>query len=93
VTTVICGLRGTFIFYKMLDEVNARLPESERFSPAWWYAGKTLRLRHEYRRLYPSAPRLTQLRSVGFVEVAIAVTAALALGFGVAGAAFAEERT
>jgi hypothetical protein len=81
VALIICVLRDLFLFYQLMDEVNARLPEGERFSPGW-PAGKTWSVVREYRRLNPAAPRLRQLRVLGFIFVPILVTAMLAFGFG-----------
>lgn len=88
VAIVICGLRNAFVGGKMLDEVNARLPDAERFSPAWWCPGKYQRLLREYRRLHPLGKRLAQLRSVGFMMLLFFVIAILALDAGLAVAAF-----
>jgi hypothetical protein len=82
VALVICVLRDLFVFYKVLDEVNARLPDGEKFSPTGWPPGKHWSIVREYRRLYPAAPRLRQLRVVGFIFMAILVTAMLAFRFG-----------
>jgi hypothetical protein len=82
VALVVANLRGVFVFYKMFDEVNANLPESERFSPAWWYLDKSLAFRRQYLRLFPSAPRFPQIRHVGYVDAVIVATALLAAGAG-----------
>ncbi len=35
VAGIMCALRCLFLFFQLMDEVNARLPEAERFSPIW----------------------------------------------------------
>ena len=82
VALVICVLRDLFLCFKVLDEVNARLPEGERFSPTGWPRRNHWIVVREYRRLYPTAPRLRQLRVLGFIFVPILVTAILSFGIG-----------
>jgi hypothetical protein len=41
--------------WKVVAEVNARLPEDQRFSWWWWPAGKYLRLWKEHKRLLPQS--------------------------------------
>ena len=57
----VCGLIGSVTGWEMMDQVNAMLPESEKFGAFWWYSGKTLRLHREYRRLYPEGRLLFKL--------------------------------
>jgi len=71
----VCGLTGTLASYEMMDKVNAKLPKEEQFE-AWrgWYAGKTLRLHREYKRLYPEGRllfRVRMLMAIMFACVAI----------------------
>ncbi|MFL6415840.1 MAG: hypothetical protein ACJ74Y_09250, partial [Bryobacteraceae bacterium] len=47
----ICGIASTFLGYEMMDKVNERLPERERFQPLGWYWTKSRRLHREYKRL------------------------------------------
>jgi len=66
----------------MVDAVNAKLPEDERFQHLGWYLTKTLRLHREYRRLYPIG---TLLRRQGVLAMAMLVCLVLAIslvGFG-----------
>jgi hypothetical protein len=85
VVLVICVLRDLFLTCKVVDEVNRELPEGDRLSATGWPPGRWWShwsLVREYRRLYPAAPRLRQLRIVGFIFAAILVTAMLAFGIG-----------
>lgn len=61
---------------KILQEVNARLPETERFKSAWWWPSKEERLRREYRRLFPGSNDLEQLH-----RLTVIMFSALALLF------------
>ncbi len=83
-----CGLCSAVILWRMVDEVNIHLPEADRFSLPGWHALKYARLVDEYRRLYPSGRRITQLGWAWLGMVASMVIGAIALGLGVAGAAF-----
>lgn len=38
-----------------VDQVNARLPENERFNLLWWYAGKYQRFERTYNRIFPGS--------------------------------------
>jgi hypothetical protein len=51
---VACGMASTFAAWRIVEEVNPRLPENEKFDPVGWTFPKQLRLFREYRRLYPS---------------------------------------
>jgi hypothetical protein len=57
---VVCGLWSTEIHLKILEKVNARLPETERFKPLWWGPFKKDRFYQEYRRLFPGGNDLEQ---------------------------------
>ena len=82
------GLAATITGFAMVDAVNAKLPEDERFQPLGWYLTKTLRLHREYRRLYPVG---TLLRRQGLLGAAMLICLVLAMslvGFGVPGVVF-----
>ena len=57
-----CGLFGTIANIEMVKEVNSRLPKDSQFSPMGWYLSKTLRLHHEYKRLFPNGTLLVRVR-------------------------------
>jgi hypothetical protein len=61
VCAAICGLRGTLVNFEIVHLVNAKLPESEQFAWAGWYMGKTLRVRQEYKRLYPAGRHIVRI--------------------------------
>lgn len=52
------GLVSAVTQATMVEEVNRRLPEDQRFEDAWWGPDKIVRLFREYRRLYPDGPLL-----------------------------------
>jgi hypothetical protein len=55
---------ATFAGYEMMDKVNDKLPKADQFDPLGWYPSKTLRLRREYRRLYPDGRILKKLHAL-----------------------------
>jgi len=58
----ICGMTTSFTNWEMMDRVNERLPKEEQFGALWWYPSKSLRLRREYKRLYPGGRLLLKVR-------------------------------
>ena len=87
-TAMICAISCWVIQSRMLDEVNARLPDNARISPYGWYATKYMRLLGEYRRFYPSGRRLRQLRLLSMAMFLSMACAVLAIGFGFLAAAW-----
>ncbi len=75
-TVMVCGLWSAQIHSKILEKVNARLPEAERFKSAWWGPSKKDRLNREYRRLFPDGNDLKQLH-----RLTVIMLSALALLF------------
>ncbi len=53
-----CGLLSTFLTFEMVDKVNEKLPEAEKFGQLGWYLAKRLRLNREYKRFYPGGQLL-----------------------------------
>jgi hypothetical protein len=70
---------STFILWREIDEINRKLSGEERISHLWMYTDKSLRIRREYRRLYPNG-RLERLgfafEILGFVLMACAAASA-----------------
>lgn len=52
------GLAGSLLWFKMLDQVNERLPAAEQIGYLAWWFPKSLRLVREYSRLYPNGKLL-----------------------------------
>lgn len=74
----ICAMIATFKNYEMMDKVNKRLPKSEQFDPLGWYLSKNLRLRREYKRLYPDGRLLLHVR----IATALLITCAVMCAWG-----------
>ena len=87
VAGVICVLRTTFVSGKMLDEVNGKLPGSQKLSLRGFDPSSYPDAVREYRRLYPSGPRLAQQRSATIITVLVAAVAFFAADLGLAFAA------
>lgn len=77
----VCGLISVHVNFKMMDQVNGRLPEDAQFSPLGWYVSKTLRLHREYRRLFPGGPLLLRVRLLTALMFGSLIVCAWALGF------------
>jgi hypothetical protein len=60
-TIIVYTLWSDKIHSKILEKVNSRLPEAERFKSAWWGPSKKERLNREYRRLFPDGNDLKQI--------------------------------
>jgi hypothetical protein len=52
------GLTSSVLWFKMLDQVNQRLPVAERIGLLGWWFPKSLRIVREYSRLYPNGSLL-----------------------------------
>ncbi len=75
-----CGVVSSLVTWRMVDEVNQKLPEGERFESRGWHLAKRLRLHGEYDRLYPGGHRRRQLRYLFVAMFALLVGAAVLLG-------------
>jgi hypothetical protein len=69
-------LTSTILGWEMMDRVNSRLPEADRFQPLGWYWIKSRRLRREYKSLYPEGSLLKRERLLFAVSVSGLVLAA-----------------
>src|SRR5436309_4959031 len=77
-----CGMLSTFLLWKIVDQVNLRLPAEQRFSVLGWYLDKHWRVLREYRRLYPTGVLVRRLRRMIMCAIASLTLAMFALGFG-----------
>jgi len=71
---------GRGALYRMVEEVNARLPKDARYSYVWWNAWKVFRLKRDYRRLVPGGPLVREMarhRISLFVAWGVAAVAAI----------------
>jgi hypothetical protein len=76
------GIASSSASWAMIEEVNSHLPRDQRLGYAGWWAGKTLRLRKEYRRLNPSGTLLRKIGVRSILMFACFGGAATLLGFG-----------
>ena len=76
------GIAGTANGFAIVDAVNAKLPQQERFDPFGWWLGKTLRLHTEYRRLYPSGGLLRRQGKLVLAMAGCLLLVMALLGFG-----------
>lgn len=58
-----------------------KLPRGEQFDWAWWYAGKYLRLKREYRKFCPDGRFLYQLRAMWVLGLACLLVTGWGFGF------------
>ena len=56
------GIVASFANLEMVDKVNEKLPSEDQFGQLGWYWSKNLRLRQQYKRLYPSGRLLLKIR-------------------------------
>jgi hypothetical protein len=75
----ICGLWSTFLNWEMMEKVNSRLPEGERFQPLWWNYFKRARLNEQYRRFFPDGRDLKRINWIITVMFAAVIGIAIAL--------------
>jgi hypothetical protein len=76
-----CGLITTLAHYQMMDEVNDKLPDQERFDPIGWYWLKSQRLRREYKRLCPHGGLVTRIRLIFGIMIACLLVSIWAFEF------------
>ena len=75
------GLLSSVTSYKIVDKVNSRLPKERQFSPFGWWAGKTLRLHSEYRRLFPDGNLVVRFWTITAMMFACLLALAWTIGF------------
>jgi hypothetical protein len=75
------GLLSTFMTFEMVDKVNEKLPETEKFAQLGWYLSKRQRLNREYRRFYPDGRLLLRVRILMALMFVCLFVAAWGFGF------------
>ena len=78
----VCGLASTLIGWRIVDDVNSRLPEKQQASWFGWHYSKSRRLIEEYRRLYPEGRRVDQQAMLAGASLALAIAVGWLFGFG-----------
>ena len=89
--TLLClviGVTATTVRWRMVDEVNARLDEKDRFDHLGWHYLKARRLLEEYRRLYPEGHLVRQEVILGGALTVVVGAAAWKMGFGLGSLVF-----
>ena len=71
------GLSASITQFAIVDAVNEKLPETEQFNHLGWYPTKTLRLKREYRRLYPTGKLLRRQYILWALALVCLIVAAL----------------
>jgi hypothetical protein len=75
-----CGIASTLLTWRIIDDVNKHLPKERRFAPiGFWWVGKRMDLFAEYKRLYPTDRRRTQLYLLYGLAASLIAAAALVL--------------
>jgi hypothetical protein len=77
----VCGLLSTFASFEMVDKVNDKLPETEKFDYLGWYYSKRVRLNDKYKMLYPEGRLLRRVRLLTVLAFACLFIAAYCFGF------------
>lgn len=75
----LCGIASSVLVFEMVDKVNERLPERQKFTRLGWYWFKQRTLKHEYKRLYPSGTLRQKVRALNALFFVCLLVAALAL--------------
>src|SRR5580765_4911923 len=59
---MVIAMIASLTVFKMVDQVNEKLPGEQKFSHLWWYWSKQKRLFGEYRRHYPDGRLIRRYR-------------------------------
>jgi hypothetical protein len=83
--TVGLGIATALNVFDIVDAVNERLPDNERFDLLSFHFGKRVRLHREYRRLFPTGKLLRRQGILGACMLACVLSASILLGIPLAG--------
>jgi hypothetical protein len=75
------GVWSTVIYFEVVDKVNARLTEADKFELLWWGPFKRARLHREYRRLFPDGDDLKRVYRLAAIMFAAVLGLLITLGF------------
>jgi hypothetical protein len=79
-TISVCGFAATLTQWRMVDEVNKKLPPEERLYAIGGPWRKRNHARSKYRRLYPNGPLLRRERLLTAIEGAAVVLLTALMG-------------
>lgn len=75
-----CGIASASMSWRMIEEVNSNLPESQRFDLLGWTVPKYRRLSREYKRLYPAGRLASQFWYFAAAMLALLIGVAWLIG-------------
>lgn len=81
VVVIVCGVTSNLVLVEMVDEVNEKLPEKERFLEAFWYPGKVRRLFSHHIQLVPHSKLRTAWKILVAAMTVCLLSIACMLGF------------
>jgi hypothetical protein len=76
-----CGIMSALVNNQIVDAVNDKLAEGERFEAFGWYFAKWQRLPRAYEGLYPDGTLVFQFRVLVTLAILCLVTGAWSIGF------------
>jgi hypothetical protein len=71
----VCGILGTIAGFEMVDKVNEKLPEGEKFEALGWNFVKGKRLFEKYKLFYPDGRLIKRVRVLRALSVACLLAA------------------
>jgi hypothetical protein len=71
----VCGVLGTIAGFEMVDRVNEKLPDGEKFEALGWNFVKGKMLFEKYKLFYPDGRLITRVRVLRAISVACLLVA------------------
>jgi hypothetical protein len=75
-----CAYAASIANFGMVNQVNDKLPDAEKFEHFWWYESKTRRLNDKYKLLFPEGRLLRRVRILTTLMIVCLLIAAYCLG-------------
>jgi hypothetical protein len=76
-----CFLVSAALTYKEIGEINRKLPDDKQISYFFFHLEKMMRIRREYKRLYPQGSLDRLSWSLSIAGIIFLILAAIATGF------------
>jgi hypothetical protein len=76
----VCGILSTIVGIEVVDRVNEKLPEAQRFDTLQMGRFKWWQLRRYYKRLYPDGPLVRKLDRIGVAFLGCLLISAACFG-------------